>query len=336
MIYSDEFYMGRALQLARLGYGFTSPNPMVGAVIVDADGAVIGEGWHRRYGEGHAEVNAVASVKERDALRGATIFVTLEPCSHYGKTPPCAELLVRCGFKRVVIGCLDPFPEVSGSGVRILEEAGIEVTVGVLENECRDLNRRFMTAHTLGRPYVVLKWAQSADGFMAATDNAGNPEPVQLSTPLTKVLMHRERAGVDAILVGPRTAEIDAPRLDSRHWPSRVAPLRITFAHRGSGTRPEGFDSEGSIMLDPTLPLEENLRKLYKEHKIISLMVEGGPTILNAFIEAGLVDETRVEIATLRLGRGLKAPHFEGGIADRDFPSDSTLLKWQKPSPSGD
>lgn len=322
--------MGRALQLARLGYGFVSPNPMVGAVIVDEDGAVIGEGWHRRYGEGHAEVNAVASVKDRDLLREATIYVTLEPCSHNGKTPPCAKLLIECGFKRVVIGCLDPFPEVSGRGVKMLREAGIEVTTGVLERECRELNRRFMTAHTTGRPYVILKWAQSADGFMAALDSDGNPQPVQLSTGLTKVLMHRERAGVDAILVGPRTAEIDSPRLDSRHWPARVNPLRVTFAHRESGEAPKGFDSEGSVVLDPSVPLQTNLERLYRDHKVTSLMVEGGPTILNAFLEADLADETRVEIADRRLGRGLEAPRFRGGTPDPDFPSGNTLLRWLK------
>lgn len=327
---SDKIYMHRALQLARLGYGFTSPNPMVGAVITDSEGGIIGEGWHRRYGEGHAEVNAVASVKDKEMLRGATIYVTLEPCSHYGKTPPCAKLLIECGFRRVVIGCADPFPEVSGRGVKMLREAGIEVTVGVLERECRELNRRFMTAHTLGRPYIILKWAQSADGFMAGKDSEGHGVSVRFSTPLTQVLMHRERAGVDAILVGPATAETDRPRLDTRLWPARKNPLRVTFAHRGSGLKPYGFDNEDSVVLNPTLPLDENLRRLYSGYGVTSLMVEGGATMLKLFIDAGLADETRVEIADTCLGEGIPAPRFAGGLADPDFPAPNTILNCSK------
>lgn len=319
--------MGRALQLAKLGYGFTSPNPIVGAVITDPEGMIIGEGWHRRYGEGHAEVNAVASVKDREALREATVYVTLEPCSHYGKTPPCAKLLIDCGLRRIVIGSLDPFREVSGRGVRMLEEAGIEVKVGVLEEECRELNRKFMTAHTNGRPYVLLKWAQSSDGFMAGLDENGKPVPVRLSSPVTQVLMHRERAGVDAILVGPVTAETDSPRLDARLWPARRSPLRVTFAHR-DGTVPKGFDDEDSLILDPALQIEDNLKLLYRDHKVTSLMVEGGPTILQAFLDSGFVDETRVEIAPVRLGSGLKAPEFRGGTPDPDFPGEGVLLRW--------
>lgn len=327
----DEIYMRRALQLAKLGYGFVSPNPMVGAVITDASGTIIGEGWHRRFGEGHAEVNAVASVRDRESLREATIYVTLEPCSHYGKTPPCAKLLIECGFKRVVIGCLDPFPEVAGRGVRMLREAGIDVVTGVLERECHDLNRRFITAHTSGRPYILLKWAQSADGFMAMLSEQGEPKPVRLSTSLTETLMHRERAGVDAILVGPATADIDSPRLDTRLWPARKSPLRVTFAHR-DGSVPKGFDPHSDIILDPSVALKENMETLYSEHKVTSLMVEGGPTTLNLFIDAGLVDETRVEIAPVRLSGGLKAPRFSGGLADRDFPEEVTLLRWLKNS----
>lgn len=327
--HSDEFYMKRALQLAKLGYGFVSPNPMVGAVIVNAEGTIIGEGWHRRFGEGHAEVNAVASVADPDVLKDATIYVTLEPCSHYGKTPPCAKLLIECGFKRVVIGCLDPFPEVSGRGVRMLENEGIQVKVGVLEDECFNLNRRFMISHTNGRPYVLLKWAQSADGFMAAIDETGKPKPVRLSTLLTRVLMHRERAGVDAVLVGPQTADIDKPRLDTRLWPARTTPRRVTFAHR-DGRIPEGFSVGTDIILDPALSLEENLRILYKAHHIISLMVEGGPTTLELFLNSGLTDETRVEISQVELGQGLRAPRFSGGENDSDFPEGTTLLRWLK------
>ena len=165
--------MRRALQLARQGAGHTSPNPMVGAVIVAPDGTIIGEGWHRKCGEAHAEVNALASVADVRLLKDCTIYVTLEPCSHYGKTPPCASLLIERGIQHVVVGCLDPFEKVSGRGVAMLRDAGIEVEVGVLEQECRELNKRFMTAHTAGRPWVQLKWAQTADGYIALPPDAG-------------------------------------------------------------------------------------------------------------------------------------------------------------------
>ena len=224
----DENYMRRALQLARQGAGHTSPNPMVGAVIVASDGIIIGEGWHRKCGEAHAEVNAVASVKDPDLLKDSTIYVTLEPCSHYGKTPPCARLLIERGIPRVVVGCLDPFPAVSGRGVAMLREAGVEVVTGVLEQECRALNRRFLTAHTLGRPWVQLKWAQTADGFIGVPPHLGE-NPLRMSTPVTMKLMHRERALCDAIVVGAATANIDNPSLTTRYWPGNN-PLRVVLS----------------------------------------------------------------------------------------------------------
>ncbi|MBQ2163097.1 MAG: bifunctional diaminohydroxyphosphoribosylaminopyrimidine deaminase/5-amino-6-(5-phosphoribosylamino)uracil reductase RibD [Muribaculaceae bacterium] len=214
--------MSRALQLARQGAGHTSPNPMVGAVVV-CDGMIVGEGFHRRCGQAHAEVNAIASVNDQSVLHESTIYVTLEPCSHYGKTPPCANLLIEKGVKRVVVGCLDPFEKVSGRGVEMLREAGINVTVGVLENECKALNERFFTAHTTKRPWVMLKWAQSSDGFMANEDGA-----VRFSTALTQRLMHSERSRVDAILVGARTVAVDNPSLTTRHW-SGSSPLRVVI-----------------------------------------------------------------------------------------------------------
>ena len=220
--------MRRALQLARLGAGHTSPNPMVGAVIVGADGTIIGEGWHRQCGQAHAEVNAVNSVKDVNFLKDSTIYVTLEPCSHYGKTPPCARMLIEREIPRVVVGCLDPFKEVSGRGVAMLRDSGIEVVVGVLEQECRELNKRFMTAHTTGRPWVQLKWAQTADGFIALPPDAGE-NPLHMSTPVTMRLMHRQRALCDAIVVGASTARIDNPSLTTRQWPGR-SPLRVVLS----------------------------------------------------------------------------------------------------------
>lgn len=283
----NEIFMRRALQLARGGEGRVAPNPMVGAVVVARD-RIIGEGFHRTYGGPHAEVNAIDSVKEADLplLREATVYVTLEPCSHYGKTPPCALLLVEKGVKRVVIGAPDPNPLVAGRGVSMLREAGIEVTEGVLLDECMAINRRFMTFHSLHRPWILLKWAQSADGFMAAIDEAGNPRPVTFSNPLSSVWMHRERAGVQAIMVGSHTILTDHPRLDVRLW---------------AGNNPEKIGCPHGL----------DLRRLMNDltrRGITSLMVEGGPTLLASFIREGLYDEIRIETAPATLGKGLRAP----------------------------
>lgn len=282
----DIKYMERALQLARLGEGLVSPNPMVGAVIVDANGKIIGEGYHHCYGGPHAEVNAINSVKEsdRNLLSDSTIYVTLEPCSHYGKTPPCAKLIIDTGIPRVVVGSADPFKEVSGRGIKMLRDAGVEVEEDVLREECDALNVRFLTAHRLGRPWIQLKWAQSADGFMAGIDKDGKPYPVKFSTPVSSVWMHRRRSMVDAIMVGKNTIEIDHPRLDCRYWPGK-APRRVMPRH----------------------DLENQMRELYREG-VTSLMVEGGPTLLQSFIDLGLYDDLKIETAEKKLGEGLPSP----------------------------
>jgi len=285
---NDIFYMQRCLQLAAQGRSGAKPNPMVGAVIVwqapDGSERILGEGYHVRCGEGHAEVNAFRSVREEDEalLKDAVMYVSLEPCSHYGKTPPCADLIVRKGVRRVVVGCIDPFAEVSGRGVRKLQEAGIEVTVGVLEEECRRLNRRFFTFHEKKRPYIILKWAQSADGKI---DRDGTP--LQISTPFTRMLMHRQRADVEAILVGRVTEEREHPALTTRHWPGK-SPEKIVLSHDGPS-------------------IEEILRRLHAENKQ-ALMVEGGKKTLDSFIAAGLWDEIRVETGTVIAGGGTPAP----------------------------
>lgn len=303
---TDLLMMRRALQLARLGYGFTSPNPMVGAVIATPSGRVIGEGWHRRWGGPHAEVNAVASVRDPELLRGATVYVTLEPCSHFGKTPPCANLLIEKRAGRVVVGCLDPFPAVSGRGVRLLRDAGIEVRTGVLEEECRELNRMFIYAHTHRRPYVMLKWAQSADGYVATAEGA----PVHLSTPATAVLMHRLRVGFDAIAVGTRTVITDDPHLTCRLWPARRLRPVLFDAHRHTPASSHLLHNPDTIRLTADVPLPEALSRLYAEHGIISLMVEGGPTLLRSFIGQRLYQAVRIEVSPLRLGAGVPAPEF--------------------------
>lgn len=303
----QEKYMRRALQLARNGEGFAHPNPMVGAVIVAPDGRIIGEGWHRRWGQPHAEVNAIASVAEADRhlLGESTIYVTLEPCSHYGKTPPCAKLIIDTGIPRVVVGAGDPFVKVAGHGIRMMREAGIEVTEGVLARECRDLNERFMTAHTLGRPFIQLKWAQSADGKMAA-GTPGDYHPVRLSTPQSAVWMHRERARADAILVGTNTVITDDPALTVRLWPG-ADPLKVT---RDSSRLPrDARILQGQhVLLNPSETLEESVKALYRDHGITSLMVEGGAETLRRFIDTGLWDEIRIETSPHTLGEGLDAP----------------------------
>lgn len=305
-----ENYMRRAMQLALCGEGFTSPNPMVGAVVV-ADGRIIGEGFHRRFGGPHAEVNAIASVREADRhlLRDSTIYVTLEPCSHYGKTPPCAKLIIDSRIPRVVTGAPDPNPKVSGRGIRMLREAGCDVTEGVLAEECVALNRRFITAQTLRRPYIQLKWAQSRNGFMSAFDSDIKPVAFRFSNRLTSLWTHRERSLADAIMAGPNTIAIDNPRLDVRLYPGRN-PVKVSFAD--SRISPESnFMNGDHILLNPELPLAENMGILFSEHGISSLMVEGGPTLLQSFIDEALYDEIRIETSPLSPGSGLRSPHID-------------------------
>lgn len=280
----DEKYMRRCLQLAQNGQQNAKPNPMVGAVIVSADGRIIGEGYHVRCGEGHAEVNAFASVRTEDEplLKEATIYVSLEPCSHYGKTPPCADLIIKKGVRRVVVGCVDPYAEVQGRGIRKLREAGIEVTVGVLEKECMALNRRFFTFHREHRPYIILKWAQTANGFID-----DHFKPLQISNEFTKMLSHKLRAEEDAILVGRVTDERDKPQLTVREW---------------SGTNPK------RLIIDRAHPL--NLESLHA-HQIQSLIVEGGAKTLQSFIDKDLWDELRVETNLgLTVSDGTHAPQI--------------------------
>lgn len=300
--------MRRAIQLARYGAGFVSPNPMVGAVIVSADRRIIGEGWHRKYGGPHAEVNAVESVSPDDMnlLKEATIYVTLEPCSHYGKTPPCSLLLIEKGIGRVVIGSADPFPLVSGRGVKMLREAGIEVIEDFMREQCDEINSKFLTAHTLKRPYILLKWAQSRDGFIAAVTDTGKPRPATLSSDYTKMMMHSIRAVYDAILIGTNTAIIDNPALTTRLWPGND-PIPVLF---DSPNLPDnlGILSRKHILIDPSLKLSEQMNRLYEDHGITSLMVEGGSKVLDSFIRDNLFDEIRVEISPKLLKNGIKAP----------------------------
>ena len=279
----DEKYMRRCIQLAENGRQNARPNPMVGAVIVGG-GRIIGEGYHVRCGEGHAEVNAFASVRPEDEhlLKDATIYVSLEPCAHYGKTPPCCDLIVKKGVRRVVVGCVDSFAKVQGRGIQKIREAGIDVTVGVMEKECLWLNRRFFTFHQKHRPYIILKWAQTQDGFL---DHHG--QAVSISTPFTKMLSHKLRAEEDAILVGRITDEREHPQLNVREWSGRN-PVRFILSHDTS--------------------IDAILQQCY-ERNLQSLIVEGGAKTHRSFIEKGLYDEIRVETNTLMTtGAGTPAP----------------------------
>ena len=300
----DERFMRRCLQLAKNGRQNAKPNPMVGAVIVSEDGRILGEGYHVRCGEGHAEVNAFASVRHEDEhlLAGATIYVSLEPCSHYGKTPPCADLIVRKRVKRCVCGCVDPFAKVQGRGIQKIRDAGIEVTVGVLEKECLELNKRFITYNTHQRPYIILKWAQTANGFL---DNEG--KGMAISSAFTKMLSHKLRAENDAILVGRITDERDHSQLNVRDW-SGKNPLRLVIDRHHPCF--DGLDfSKGKAEV-----LRQIMNFLYT-NKVQSLIVEGGAITHQSFLDAGLWDEIRIETATTQsVKTGTEAPRLPHGV----------------------
>lgn len=323
----DEKYMARCIQLARCGRQYAAPNPMVGAVIV-CDGRIIGEGYHIRCGEAHAEVNAIRSVREdeKELLCQSTIYVSLEPCSHYGRTPPCSDLIISCRIPRVVVGCVDPFSEVAGRGIKKLQQAGIDVQVGVLEQECLELNRRFITSHLQHRPYIILKWAQSADGFIDCLRASSDEPPTCFSNPLNSMLVHRQRSDVQAILVGRRTALLDNPSLTVRHWAGH-SPLRLVIdrtlslplsLHLFDGSVPTLVFTEHKdppykkgveyITLDFSHDILPQLLGVLYERRIQSLLVEGGATLLQSFIDASLWDEIHVETAPLMLEKGIEAP----------------------------
>lgn len=319
-------YIARCIEIARRGEYYVAPNPMVGAVLVDANGTILAEGWHERYGEGHAEVNCfkkVMSSEYRDmSFKDCTLFVSLEPCSHYGKTPPCAKLIIEKGVGRVVVGMLDPNPLVAGKGVQMLRDAGIEVVVGVMEKECRELNKRFLCLHEKKRPYVILKFAQTADGFLdrkrPIADLRLKIEDLHLngalaiSTPETKKLVHKMRAENMAIMVGTNTVLLDNPRLLNTHWEGRN-PIRVTV------------DRHNRIPADARIFSDENGGSetiVYRDRtdwpfilsdlasrNIHSILVEGGTTLLTHILETGIWDEIHVEVAPeIRIGDGVPAP----------------------------
>jgi diaminohydroxyphosphoribosylaminopyrimidine deaminase/5-amino-6-(5-phosphoribosylamino)uracil reductase len=315
----DELFMHRAIELAALGKGHVSPNPMVGCVIVH-QGSIIGEGYHQNYGEAHAEVNAINAVKDQSLLKEATAYVTLEPCAHWGKTPPCANLLVEKGLKKVVVAAVDSNPLVGGKGIKILEKSGIEVLTGVLEKEARIQNKRFFTHIESKRPYVILKWAQTADGFVARPDFSSK----WISNASSRQLVHKWRTEEDGILVGKNTAKYDDPSLNVREWvgknPTRIvidSELELSKSLKlfdqtipticFNTQKSEKLENLEFVKLPKGFEISEILDELIRRN-IQSLIVEGGSYLLSKFIEAELWDEARVFTSHTKFGEGIPAP----------------------------
>jgi diaminohydroxyphosphoribosylaminopyrimidine deaminase/5-amino-6-(5-phosphoribosylamino)uracil reductase len=322
-----ETFMQRCLDLAQLGIGDVAPNPMVGCVIVHS-GIIIGEGYHEKFGGPHAEVNAIRAVKNQELLTESTLYVSLEPCAHFGKTPPCSDLIIENRIPRVVIGTIDPFAEVAGKGIERMQKAGIEVEVGILEKKCRTLNRRFFTFHEKKRPYIILKWAQTLDGFID-TDRTETKHPTWITNALAKRLVHKQRSEESAILIGTNTAEFDNPALTVREW-SGSQPIRMTIDRIGrlnpdltifDGKAPtwvftgiEKPDTENikfiKLDFDRNI-LPQMMDELYRR-EILSTIVEGGSELLNSFLELNLWDEAFVYTGNQFFGKGVEAPHISG------------------------
>ncbi len=340
--------MQRCIDIAKNGLGSTYPNPMVGSVIVHND-KIIGEGYTSAYGGPHAEVNAISSVKNPALLKDATIYVSLEPCSHFGKTPPCSDLIIEKEIKNVVIGIIDPFDKVAGRGVTKLKAAGCQVTVGVLEKECRESNKRFLTFHDKKRPYIILKWAESADGFIAPpAETRKSKEPVWITNPYSRQLVHQWRSEETAILVGTNTVLADNPSLTTRDWhgpsPVRIAldkhhRIHAEHAITNGNTKTILLRSDaanhslGNNVIVEVINFEKDVPQqivdvLYR-HQLQSLIVEGGAITLQSFINAGLWDEARIFTGTPTLQEGIQAPKISGKpIAQQTIINDTlTLLK---------
>lgn len=338
-------YMQRCLQLARKGNGSTKPNPMVGAVLV-CDNKIIGEGYHRQYGKAHAEVNAIASVKDPSLLSRSTLYISLEPCAHHGRTPPCVELIIEKKIPRVVVATRDPNPKVSGRGIAMMKEQGIEVTVGILEEEAREMNKIFFINQLYNRPYVILKWAQSRDGFMDRHRTSRDEPPALISNTLTHSIVHKFRTRVQGILVGTNTAVLDNPRLTARNWygdhPTRVVIDRenkipadsaifdgtvatIVFTQSIASERRQ-YKGVKQIEIDFTKDVNLQILKHLYEENIYSLLVEGGSYLLTSFIEKDLWDEAYVESSHKTLTTGVTAPGIKGRVVAARNYMDSTQL----------
>jgi diaminohydroxyphosphoribosylaminopyrimidine deaminase/5-amino-6-(5-phosphoribosylamino)uracil reductase len=337
----EEKIMQRCIELARKGAGNVSTNPMVGAVVV-YNQQIIGEGYHRKYGEAHAEVNAINSVSNKSLLSDSEIYVSLEPCAHFGKTPPCADLIIEKKIKKVYVGCRDPFAKVDGKGICKLRDAGIEVVTGVLEKECIELNKRFFTSVNLQRPYVILKWAQSVDGYIDK-----DFRPIRISNLETQILSHKWRSEEDAILVGYNTAMRDNPSLTNRMWTGKN-PLRVVIDK--NLTLPKSlnlFDNTAHTVVFTSVDTEASLSSVtyckidfegnvplqilttLHNMKVQSIIIEGGAATHRMFVKSGLWDEALVFMSPMSLGNGTKAVSLEGGhLADCRQLGTNYLLRY--------
>jgi len=335
--------MKRCLQLAVNGRSNAIPNPVVGAVIVHKD-KIIGEGFHAASGQAHAEVNAIASVQNQDLLKETTLYVNLEPCSHHGKTPPCAQLIIDKQIPCVIVGMFDPFPEVAGKGIKMLRDAGVLVHVGLLEEECKKINNRFIAFHTLQRPYIILKWAQTADGFIDVMRNPQKEPATVISNEITQIELHKLRSQVAGIMVGTETVIKDNPSLTVRLWVGRN-PVRI-FIDKSLRVAENATLLDGkskTIVFTETEKESDNknieyirinfseniipqiLSELYKRN-IQSLLIEGGKVLLDSFIETDVWDEARIEIADKIFGSGVQAPVLRGNVTNMVKYGNSTLI----------
>ena len=346
-MYPHQNYLQRCIDLARLGAGSVSPNPMVGSVIV-FDDKIIGEGYHKVYGQAHAEVNAINQVLEnhknaKELLKRSTIYVNLEPCSHFGKTPPCADLIISSEIPRAVIGCRDPFDQINGKGIEKLKNAGIEVLEGILTDECIDLNKRFFTRIQKQRPYIILKWAQTADGFFAPIDRSQK----WISSQNAKQLVHRWRTEEDAVLVGKNTVIADNPRFNSREWPGKD-PIRIVIDRRlelphdlnifDQSQDTIIFNEQKTDLVDRIKYLElegfDNLLPQLIAYQLYlmdiqSMIVEGGAETLNLFIKAGLWDEARVFTGPQNWKSGISAPILPNKPIETQTVGPDVLNIWE-------
>ena len=346
-----EKYINRCIQLAKNGLGTTYPNPMVGSVIV-YEGRIIGEGWHRKAGGPHAEVVAIQSVKDHSLLKHATLYVNLEPCSHHGKTPPCSDLIIRKGIPKVVIGSVDPHSKVAGKGIKKLKDHGCEVITGVLENECHELNKRFFTFHQKKRPYIILKWAQTKDGFLSPysrNQNTNTPRgPVWITNSLSRQRVHKWRSEESAILVGTRTVLEDNPSLTTRDWYG-ASPIRVVLDEKGTIDDKlfHVFDKKAQTLLitgpETSKDVPSHVKKvsvdfqkepagqicevLYKMD-IQSCIIEGGAHTLNLFIRENIWDEARVFTGDPVFGQGTAAPDISGNLFKKLTIINDELIIW--------
>lgn len=342
LVITDEKYMRRCLELAKLGAGSVNPNPMVGAVVVH-QGQIIGEGYHRNYGEAHAEVHAIASVKNKDLLRESTLYVSLEPCAHYGKTPPCADLIIQNKITQVVIGSIDPFAKVAGRGVEMLKAQQIDVCIGLLKEACDDLNKAFFTYHQKKRPHICMKWAQTIDGYIDADRSTAELGcPTWISNECARMLVHKQRTEVDAILIGTNTAQKDNPSLTVRDW-SGKQPLRLVIdrnnrlpsnLHLKDGscdtiifTALKQADSAKVkyVSLDFTQDIIPQMLDWMYANQLLSVVVEGGSQLLNSFIEKGIWDEAQVYIGNVWFGAGIAAPRLKAAPCYTQWIEDTQL-----------